>query len=1088
MMRSVFFIVILFFSLNLSSFAVEPEVKKDSIPENIFGGLKFRNLNPSFVSGRISDIVVNPNNHSEYFVAVASGHIWKTTNNGTTFKPVFDNYGVYAIGCLAMDPTNPNVVWAGTGENNHQRAIGYGNGVYKTLDGGKSWKNMGLEKSMQIGMIQIDPRNPDVVYVAAEGSIWGPGGDRGLYKSTDGGENWEKILEISENTGINNIVLSPDNPDILYVTSEQRRRRTNIRIGGGPESAFYKSTDAGKSFRKITRGLPSVDKGGMGVAVSPVNPQVVYLMIEAAMGKGGFFRSTDRAESFTKMSSYNTSGQYYGEIFCDPQDVNTVYATETFSKFTIDGGKTWSGMGNNHRHVDDHALWIDPEDTNHYIIGGDGGLYETFDKGKHFVHKTNLPVTQFYRVNVDNSEPFYYVYGGTQDNSSLGAPSGTLYYDGISRCEWIITKGGDGFWQAIDPDDPNIVYSESQYGNVARHDRKSGENTNIKPRERLGEETYKWNWNTPLILSKHKKTRLYMAANKVFKSEDRGSGWEVISDDITRELPRDKWPVMDRYWSVDGVEKNVSTSLYGTAVSIAESQLNENLLFVGTDDGLLQITSDMGQSWTEIGSFPGVPEYTYVSDILPSKHDENTLFVTFDNIKRNDFKPYILKSIDLGESWTSIASNLPENGSVHSIQQDHLDPDLLFAGTEFGVYFTLDGGNQWIELKAGIPDIAVKDIEIQERENDLVLATFGRGFYILDDYSPLREVNIELTEKKGHLFDVDDTYQYIQRYRGGYGFGSLPYYSKNPAFGAVFTYYLKEVPKTKKQKRRADEKELIKEKAPIPIPTVEELREEEKEIGPFLLFTIMDENGQEIRKINKAARKGLNRETWNLRLPSLDPGRNQSKFQVLKRDRDGIAVFPGVYQVKVELIHGDSTMLVGGPKSFAVKTLGNVTIPAKDQQELAAFRNDLMELSRVIRGSEKLLAELNEKVSIIKQSVHNNPASSKILLDQIDAVLEELDAIQFKFYGEKAKASYEERIPAQVTIRDRLSSMQSVLSRSSSDVTLTQRQVYAVLEQELPPLLDRLEKIANKDIPEIEVMLDAMGAPWTPGRTPKWRK
>lgn len=559
-LKSVFFqfspVVFLFFVLN-------PSIGQDTIPESVYGGLSFRNLSPAFVSGRISDFAVNPDNPSEYYVAVASGNIWKTTNNGTTYEPVFDKYSVYSIGCLAMDPNNSNVVWAGTGENNHQRSVSYGDGVYKTVDGGKSWKHMGLKESMHIGMIAIDPRNSDVVYVAAEGSVWGPGGDRGLYKTIDGGENWEKIFEVSENTGVNNVVLSPDNPDIVYITTEQRRRRTQIRIGGGPESNVYKSTDAGQKFRKLTNGIPSVHKGGMGIAVSPVDPNVVYLMVEAAMDKGGFFKSVDRGESFTRMSDYNTSGQYYGEIFCDPVDVNTVYAPETYSHFTVDGGKTWKRMGNNHRHVDDHALWVDPADTDHYMIGGDGGVYETFDRGNHFIHKTNLPVTQFYRVTVDNAEPFYFVYGGTQDNSSLGGPSSSLFSDGISRAEWVITLGGDGFWQAVDPDDPNIVYSEYQYGNVYRHDKKSGEITNIKPRERLGEQTYKWNWNTPLILSKHSKTRLYMAANKVFKSEDRGNSWEVISDDITANIPRDSFPVMDHYWSVDAVAKNVSTSLYG---------------------------------------------------------------------------------------------------------------------------------------------------------------------------------------------------------------------------------------------------------------------------------------------------------------------------------------------------------------------------------------------------------------------------------------------------------------------------------------------------------------------------------------------
>ncbi|MCK4637854.1 MAG: hypothetical protein KAT33_00380, partial [Bacteroidales bacterium] len=412
------------------------KIEKDTIKASIVSGLKFRSIGPAFASGRIADFAVNPDNPSEYYVAVACGHIWKTKNNGVTWEPVFDNYGAYSMGCLAMDPNNHNVIWAGTGENNHQRALGYGDGIYKTEDGGKSWKNMGLKESRQIGKILIDPRNSDVVYIAAEGSVWGPGGDRGLYKTTDGGESWEKVLEISENTGINSMVMDPRNPDVIYASSEQRRRHVHTKIGGGPETAIYKTTNGGENWKKLKSGLPTVDMGGIGLDVSPVNPDVVYAIIEAAEDKGGFFRSTDRGVSWKKMSSHHSSGQYYNEIFCDPKDVDKIYSVETISKYTEDGGKTWKNIGNNKRHVDDHALWIDPDDTEHFLIGGDGGVYETFDGGKNYLFKSNLPVTQFYRVAVDDSEPFYWVYGGTQDNSSMGGPSRNTRASGVISDDW----------------------------------------------------------------------------------------------------------------------------------------------------------------------------------------------------------------------------------------------------------------------------------------------------------------------------------------------------------------------------------------------------------------------------------------------------------------------------------------------------------------------------------------------------------------------------------------------------------------------------------------------------------------------------
>ncbi|MCD4683163.1 MAG: hypothetical protein K8R86_07770, partial [Bacteroidales bacterium] len=636
---------ILILSMNLyAKKEKDSEQKSDTLKSGDVSGLKLRSIGPAFTSGRIADFAVNPNNHSEYYVAVACGHIWKTTNNGTTFKPIFDKNGTYSIGCLKMDPKNPNVVWAGTGENNHQRALGYGNGVYKTVDGGKSWKNMGLKESRQIGMIAIDPSNTNVVYVAAEGSVWGPGGDRGLYKTVDGGENWEKILEISEHTGVNNVVLHPCNPDIIFATSEQRRRHVHTKIGGGPESAIYKSEDGGKNFRKLESGLPSVDIGGMGIAISPVDPNVVYVIMEAAMDKGGFYRSKDLGESWDKMSDHHESGQYYNEIYCDPVDADKVYSMETVSRYTEDGGKTWNRIGNNDRHVDDHAFWVDPTDIKHFIIGGDGGVYETFDQGKHYIHKTNLPVTQFYRVAVDNTEPFYWVYGGTQDNSSFGGPSRNLNNDGVSSCDWVTTLGGDGFFQAIEPTNPDIVYSAYQYGNIYRYDKKSGESINIKPRERKGEDTYKWNWNTPYILSPHSPTRLYIAANKVFRSDDRGQSWQVISDDISAQIDRNTWPVMDRYWGVDAVVKDVSTSLYGMAVALDESPFQEGLIYVGTDDGLIQVTEDNGENWRKIESFPGIPNHTYVSDIASCKFCDHLVFASFDNRKRDDFKPYLLMS------------------------------------------------------------------------------------------------------------------------------------------------------------------------------------------------------------------------------------------------------------------------------------------------------------------------------------------------------------------------------------------------------------------------------------------------------------
>ncbi|MGD8322368.1 MAG: glycosyl hydrolase, partial [Gemmatimonadota bacterium] len=701
-----------------------PAVAQDSpLTPATFRGLNLREIGPALTSGRVVDFAVDPDDPATWYVASASGGVWKTVNDGTTFQPVFGSEGSYSIGVVTLDPNNPHVVWVGTGENNAQRAVGYGDGVYKSVDGGRTWKRMGLEDSQHIGSIVVDPRDSNVIYVAAQGPVWSAGGDRGLYKSTDGGEHWTPILQISENTGVNEVHLDPRDPDVLYASAWQRRRHVWTYIGGGPESALYKSTDAGATWTKVTTGLPSGDVGRIGLCISRSDPDYVYAIIEAAGESGGFFRSTDRGASFRRQSSYRTSGNYYSEIMCDPFDRDRVVSMDVWAQVTDDGGKTWGRFGELHKHVDNHALWFDPADPDHVINGNDGGVYESWDGAETWQFKANLPVTQFYKVALDNDAPFYGVYGGTQDNFSLGGPSRTTSQHGIVNADWEITNGGDGFESQADPTDPNIIYAQSQYGGLVRYDKKSGEIVPIQPQPAEGE-ALRWQWDAPLLVSPHSHTRLYHAANKVFRSDDRGDSWIEISPDLTRQLDRNTLPVMGRVWGPDAVAKNASTTIYGTIVTLDESPVTEGLLYVGTDDGLIQVTEDGGGAWRKIERFPGVPERTYVNMVLASRHDAGTVYAAFNNHKNGDFTPYLLESTDEGRSWTSIASDLPERGSVYAIAEDPVVPDLLFAGTEFGVYFSRDGGGHWVELQGGgFPTVGVRDLAIQGRENDLVLAT-----------------------------------------------------------------------------------------------------------------------------------------------------------------------------------------------------------------------------------------------------------------------------------------------------------------------------------------------------------------------------
>jgi len=989
---------------------------------------------------------------------------------------------------VEIDPNNPNVVWVGTGEYNSQRAIGYGDGVYRSQDGGKSWKNMGLKKSEHIGRIVIDPRNSHV-YAAAQGPLWGPGGERGLYKTTDNGKTWKAVLTVSENTGVTDIVMDPRNPDVLYAAAYQRRRRVFTLINGGPESAIYKSTDAGATWTKLESGLPKGDTGRIGLAISPANPDVIYAIVEAEGDSGGFFRSTNRGATWKRQNKYmSSSPQYYNRIAADPKDADKVYSLDTRTKVSEDGGKTFRSLGNKSRHVDDHALWIDPGDTRHLLIGGDGGIYETFDSGSNWLFKSNLPVTQFYRVSVDNTLPFYYVYGGTQDNNSMGGPSRTVSRDGIVGSDWFVTTGGDGFESLVDPENPGIIYAQSQYGFLVRYDRKSGEAIGIRPREGKGE-AFRWNWNSPLIISPHSSSRLYFGANILFRSDNRGSTWKKVSGDLTRQLDRNKIPVMGKIQSPDAVSKNASTSLFGNIVSLSESPLQEGLLYVGTDDGLIRVSENGGENWRKLEKFPGVPDMTYVSCLYASLHNADTLYASFDGRKSNDLKPHLLKSTDRGKTWASITANLPQRGTVYTIAQDHVKADLLFAGTEFGVFFTIDGGKKWVQLKGGIPCTAVRDIAIQQRENDLVLATFGRGFYILDNYAPLREL-VELTpgilQKESLLFNVKDALMYIPK-RGRYGQGETYFKAKNPELGATFTYYLKESVKTLKQKRKAAEKKAMKKGVSISYPTFERLRTEDNEPTPYLLFTIRDESRQVVRRLKAPAKAGVHRTTWNLRYPSSSPAQLPKKpFDNKSR---GMPVPPGKYSFTLEKYVNGVMSPLAGPRSFIVKPLSSTTftaLSAEDRKAAAEFQGKVAELSRAVRGTVKAADDLAKKMKYIKIALHNTPSASPGLMKQAETIEKQVEEIIRVLSGDKSISERDGSQPP--SISSRLSGLLYGYRGTTSTPTQTMKDQCRIAGEELEPQLETLKKLIEADVKKLEAAMEAAGAPWTPGRIPKWKK
>lgn len=974
-----------------------------------FSDLTLRNLGPAVTGGRISDFAVNPNSPSHYYVGTASGGVWKTTNAGITWKPVFDKQTTFSIGDVELDPSNPNIIWAGTGENNSQRSVSYGDGIYKSVDGGETWKNMGLADSEHIGDILIDPRNTQVVYVAAQGPLWNKGGDRGLYKTTDGGEHWEKVLEISEHTGVSDLAFDPNNPDIIYATSYQRRRHVWTLINGGPESSIYKTTDAGKTWRKINEGLPEVDLGRIGIAIAPSNSHILYAIVEAAQDKSGFYSSSNGGESWQKQSDYvSGSPQYYQEIVVDPKNPLRVYSLDTYLMVSNDGGKTFKRAGEANKHVDNHALWIDPNNTQHMLIGSDGGVYETWDRAANWQFKNNMPLTQFYRVTVDNATPFYNVFGGTQDNASLGAPHRTANTSGIRNQDWLYTQFGDGFKTVVDPTDSNIIYSQYQYGGLARFDKQSGQRMQIKPVTPKIEEAQRFNWNSPLLISPHDHKRLYYASQRVFSSDNQGESWQAVSEDLSRNLNRNTLPVMDKIWSVDAVAKNKSTSFYGSVVSLTESPVKEGVLFAGTDDGVIQVTTDGGSHWSKAKWPKGVPDYAYVSDLEASLFNDSTVFATFDNHKKGDFKPYVFRSDDNGKKWVNITSNLPVKGSVYTLVQDHIDPQLLFVGTEFGLFFTQNGGQEWKQLKSGLPTIAIRDMEIQRRENDLALASFGRGFFILDDYTSLRTPIPTLESQPATLFPVRRAFQFVSHSPLGLPGKSMQgadyYTADNPEYGALFTYYINEDVSSLSSQRRKAEKAAVKAKKQVSYPSWDALEQEAFEAPVEIIFTITDEQDQVVKKIRTAAKKGLHRINWDLKYPHFGP-------VSLKGNADGGPhVVPGTYHVSMAKLVNGKEVAYEQSQTFEVTEIDNRTFPSGDRGQDRQFDVKVARLSNAIEGTQTFIKALSTRLDYVDKGITQTPLIDASMLEQVQTLRKQLKTIEFKLAGNAVIRSHSEPV------------------------------------------------------------------------------
>ncbi|GAB4378151.1 MAG: hypothetical protein Kow0075_07730 [Salibacteraceae bacterium] len=1066
-----------------TTLAAQQKTEKDEEKSKSFQGLKFRAIGPALVSGRVIDLAVNPQNPDEFYVAAASGGVWKTENHGTTFSPVFDSYGSYSIGCVTIDPSNTNIVWVGTGENNNQRSVGYGDGIYKSIDGGKSFKNCGLKNSEHISKIIVHPQNSNQVYVAAYGPLWSDGGERGVYMTTDGGETWNRVLHVSDKTGISDLWMDPRDPEVLYATAHQRRRHVWTYLSGGPESAIYKSTDGGKNWRKVNKGLPDGDLGRIALAISPSDPDVVYAMVEGFdKDHGGFYRSTNRGESWEKQSDYFTSGNYYVELVPHPTDECTVFSMDTWLHHTENCGKSFVKTGEKSKHVDNHAMWINPTNTDHWLVGCDGGLYETWDAGKNWKFFTNLNITQFYRVAVDNDQPFYNVYGGTQDNNTIGGPSRTTNVHGITNYDWYITRGGDGFEPQIDPTDPNIVYSQAQYGWLVRYNRKTGERVNIKPIERKGEAPYRWNWDAPFIISPHDSKTLYFAANKVFRSTDRGNSWEVISDDLTRQIDRNKLKVMGTTWGPDAVAYHQSTSIYGNIVSLSESPVKQGLLYAGTDDGLIHVSEDGGKNWRKISAFPGVPDRTYVIDLQADKFNENTVYAAFNNHKNGDFKPYILKSNDKGKSWQPMHGNLPERGSVYCLRQDFKSPGLFFTGTEFGAYFSPDAGKNWYRLKEGLPTIAIRDMEIQQRENDLVLASFGRGFFVLDDFAPLRALN-DTTGKRAHIFAIKDALLYQPTNplgtKGKGSQGESFFTAPNPPFGARIRFYLASKPKSLKEQRRSTEKKLRKSGKDVTYPEYAYLREEDEERSPYMLVEIKDADGAVVQRyVEKNVKKGINETVWDLRTETTSPVRlKESDGGRYGLPDYGPLATPGTYSVSLYLYLKGELTPIAGPEPFVVKPIHEDQLFKPESEELIAFNKRVLSLRRDVSAAAELVKHLDNKISHMHEAVMKTPGAPASLIEKIEDHRLALQNIKYQLHGESYLKKRE--APAYPGIQERVEIVVYDMKSHTEAPTQTAIRSIEIAAEEFETAKQALDNL-NAQIEQTAAELKKAGAPYFP--------
>lgn len=1076
-LTSFFALILMLFTASI--FAQEKEKKED-----IYNGLEFRNVGPALTSGRIADIAIHPKNESTWYIAVGSGGVWKTVNAGTTFSPIFDKESSYSIGCVTIDPSNPSTVWVGTGENVGGRHVGFGDGIYVSHDEGKSWKNMGLKTSEHISKIIVHPKDSQKIFVAVQGPLWSKGGERGFYRSEDGGTTWTKTLGNAEWTGVTDIEIDPTDPNTLYAATWDRNRTVAAYMGGGPGSGLHKSVDGGKTWTALKSGVPTSNLGKIGLAISPFDNETIYAAIELDRTKGGIYMSTNGGASWSKQSntvSGGTGPHYYQELYASPHQQGKLYLMNNYVQVSDDHGKTFVTMNEKNKHVDSHAMAFKKDDPHYVLFGTDGGLYESYDLTKTWRYFSNLPVIQYYKVAVDDSAPFYNIYGGTQDNGSHGGPSRTTRSDGILNQDWWITLGADGHQSATEPGNPDITYGEFQQGWLWRIDQTTGETVFIQPQPAAGDPHERFNWDAPILVSPHKPSRLYFASYRVWKSENRGDDWTAISPDLTRNEERITLPILGRQQSWDNAWDVGAMSEYNTITSLSESPVQEGLLYAGTDDGILQVSEDGGNNWRKImlGSIKGVPNRAFVNDVRADLHDANTVYLVLDNHKEGDFKPYLLKSRDRGQTWSFMNGNLPKRLLTWRVVQDHVDKNLLFAATEFGAYFTKNGGNNWLPLKGGMPTISLRDITIQRRENDLVAASFGRGFFVLDDIGPLRQYD-SAKSSEVQLFNSRTAYWYVPK-DAIYGQGDNTYKAKNPGFGALLSYYLPEKLTTLKEVRTKKEKELNKNNTAIPFVGWDALSTEKNQEKPGYVFLIKDNTGSVVNTVKGTNKKGFNRVNWDLTYAS----RSGVPLKAPKPDDDDdffgspYMATPGTYTAELHRMEDGMLTQVAGPVTIEVKRLQEGALPSKPKQEIEAFRKSFQDFQQDLMATNTALKKGKALTDAMKRAYSQAKTPSNELLMRIDAARKALLAIDETMNGNAAKNEIGERNPP--TPGDG-SFVGFVALINTYGPTGNHLKAFNRAKTQLQTVKTNLAKVVESTLPALEAELKAAGAPYIEGQ------